>query len=63
LRWFNNEPADWQHYVKQCYFDDESGENKANQVVRWRCAYYDYWKSVCYNKTVGDLWLNVKTPK
>jgi len=51
--WFTNNSTTWQNYinsdiVKKCYFDEPSTQKNALNVVAWRCAYYEYWKSVCY---------------
>lgn len=53
--WFKQKTATWQHYicssfVKQCYFDQSRLHNIALNLVAWRCAYYEYWKSVCYTE-------------
>lgn len=58
LAWFHSEHQDWRQYVKQCYFSGENGEKTGNQVVRWRCGYYDYWKSTCYTPTKIQLGVN-----
>lgn len=47
--WYESQPAQWTDYVKHCYFDAKTTQNQSLGVVRWRCGYYDYWKSVCYN--------------
>jgi asparagine synthetase B (glutamine-hydrolysing) len=48
-QWYESQPAQWSDYVKYCYFDAQTAQNPSLEVVRWRCGYYDYWKSVCYN--------------
>ena len=48
-QWYESQPAQWTDYVKHCYFDAKTAQNHSLEVVRWRCGYYDYWKSVCYN--------------
>lgn len=58
LKWFESGRADWQQYVKHCYFDAKPDEIDANTVVRWRCGYYAYWKSTCYNPVGQDLGLS-----
>lgn len=55
--WFNSSNAKWSEYVKQCYFDDQNAKNSDIAVVQWRCGYYDYWKSVCYNRIAKELGL------
>jgi asparagine synthase (glutamine-hydrolysing) len=56
--WFNLETHDWLYYVKACYFELNSEQNHQLEVVKWRCGYYDYWKSVCYNPMVKKLGLS-----
>ena len=58
IKWFERPDAQWQHYVKKCYFNTKSNENTGLNVVRWQCGYYDYWKSVCYDQTVSKLGLD-----
>ncbi|MBL4673137.1 MAG: hypothetical protein JKX81_12845, partial [Arenicella sp.] len=56
--WANSSTREWSYYVKECYFDDKSELNHQLEVVKWRCGYYDYWKSVCYNPVATRLGLN-----
>lgn len=53
--WFNAKNAQWQQYVKDCYFNGQKPINQSLDLVKWRCAYYDYWKAVCYNQTLLGL--------
>lgn len=53
--WFYAESASWQQFVKQCYFERQSLHQHSVELVKWRCAYYDYWKSVCYTHTCNEL--------
>lgn len=56
--WANAATREWSYYVKECYFDDKTELNHQLEVVKWRCGYYDYWKSVCYNPMAKKLGLN-----
>ncbi|MFT6407077.1 MAG: asparagine synthase (glutamine-hydrolyzing) [Arenicella sp.] len=56
--WANAGARDWSYYVKECYFDLKSEQNHQLEVVKWRCGYYDYWKSVCYNPVAKNLGLS-----
>jgi len=56
--WFNAEDASWQKFVKHCYFEQDKKQDHALELVKWRCAYYDYWKSVCYTRTTNELGIN-----
>ena len=53
--WGNTVSREWSYYVKECYFDSKGEKNHLLEVVKWRCGYYDYWKSVCYYPTVKKL--------
>ncbi|GHA07587.1 asparagine synthetase B [Arenicella chitinivorans] len=53
--WFDDSPRQWQGIVRPAFFDDLTPENSKNNLLRWRCAYYDYWKSVCYNRMLCEL--------
>jgi len=55
LKWFDDMGTNWSFYVKKCYFNDESEKNIGGDVVKWQCAYYDYWKSVCYDSVMLKL--------
>lgn len=57
-QWFDSGTEYWTEFVKHCYFDAKTERNHSLEVVRWRCGYYDYWKSVCYNPFVQDSGLN-----
>ena len=57
-QWFESQPPQWTDYVKHCYFDADLKQNSSIEVVRWRCGYYDYWKSVCYNSIAQSSVLN-----
>ena len=57
-QWFESQPPQWADYVKQCYFESKTAQNGSMDVVRWRCGYYDYWKSVCYNPLMQELRLS-----
>jgi len=45
-RLFNSEPKYWEKYVKDCYFDQDDVPLIDKQVVKWRCAYYNFWVRV-----------------
>ena len=45
-RLFNSEPKYWEKYVKDCYFDQDDVPLIDKQVVKWRCAYYNFWVKV-----------------
>jgi len=49
-KWFESEASHWQSYVKKCYFEGNKKEKTDINIVRWQCAYYDYWLSACYSK-------------
>lgn len=57
-QWFDSEPNYWSEYVKHCYFETKIEQNHSLEVVRWRCGYYDYWKSVCYTPFAQGSGLN-----
>ena len=46
IEWFESPDSSWGDYVKECYFErnDVSLINKL--VVKWRCAYYNFWQTV-----------------
>ncbi len=41
-------PSFWQEYVKECYINDETTSDDTKTVVKWRCAYYNFWYRVWY---------------
>lgn len=53
-RWGESQAQEWSRYVKQCYFNGKVEQNSYFDVVKWRCGYYDYWKSVCYDPLVKN---------
>jgi len=55
LEWFSSDSSSWSFYVKKCYFSDVEQQNNDQAMVQWQCAYYDYWKAVCYYETVKNL--------
>ncbi len=57
-RWANSGSREWSYYVKECYFDAKVEQNNLRDVVKWRCGYYDYWKSVCYHPMAKQLGLS-----
>jgi asparagine synthase (glutamine-hydrolysing) len=61
--WANLANPQWSYYVKECYFADKSEINHQLEVVKWRCGYYDYWKSVCYYPMAKHLGLSNETTK
>jgi len=56
--WANLGSREWSYYVKECYFDAKVEQNNLRDVVKWRCGYYDYWKSVCYHPMAKQLGLS-----
>jgi len=52
LKWFQSSPPHWSYFVKECYFERNSAHMPPANVIKWRCGYYEYWKSVCYNPMV-----------
>lgn len=56
--WFRSKPPQWSYYVKECYFDSKAAQKQGSNVIQWRCGYYDYWKSVCYNSINCELGQN-----
>ena len=40
----------WQYYVKHCYFDDPEADTNVKSLVKWRCAYYNFWYHTCYDQ-------------
>ncbi len=62
LKWFASSSPNWSHFVKECYFEHNSTEKQQVNVIQWRCGYYEYWKSVCYNPVHCELGqINEKT--
>jgi len=53
--WFSDNDAHWRQFVKQSYFDALNLQESGADIVMWRCGYYDYWKSVCYNRVSQEL--------
>jgi asparagine synthase (glutamine-hydrolysing) len=53
--WAYSGSKEWSYYVKECYFEAKASQNYLSEVVKWRCGYYDYWKSVCYHPMVNKL--------
>jgi asparagine synthetase B (glutamine-hydrolysing) len=53
--WFEVEQPAWAQFVKKCYFKANNEQKQRVNVTRWRCGYYDYWKSVCYNRVTKVL--------
>ncbi len=41
-------PQAWQNYVKDCNIYENHEDNDLNAVVKWQCAYYNFWHSVWY---------------
>ena len=44
--YYDLEPRYWLDYVKVCYFQREDVPLSDKLVVKWRCAYYNFWKRV-----------------
>lgn len=61
--WGRSQTSEWSHYVKQCYFDGHAEQNHLFHVVKWRCGYYDYWKSVCYHPMAKKIGLDNERSK
>ncbi len=61
VAWGNSTSREWSYYVKECYFDGKVEQNHLLEVVKWRCGYYDYWKSVCYYPMAEKLGLSDET--
>jgi len=61
VTWANAGSREWSYYVKECYFDGKVEQNHLLDVVKWRCGYYDYWKSVCYHPMAKQLGLSNET--
>ena len=57
-KWYSKSIVGWQFYVKKCYFDPQSSKAPGLDVVRWQCAYYNYWMSICYDSTEFNLGLD-----
>jgi len=55
--WGESQAQEWSCYVKECYFDGKVERNSYFDVVKWRCGYYDYWRSVCYHPLAKELGL------
>jgi len=53
--WFDSQAREWSHYVKECYFDGDIEKNGQQTIIKWRCGYYAYWKSVCYYPLAKQL--------
>lgn len=56
--WFYAADASWPQIVKQGYFKQPHAADQHIDLVKWRCAYYDYWKSVCYTRISKELGIN-----
>ncbi len=56
-RWGESQAREWSRYVKECYFNGKVEQNSYFDVVKWRCGYYDYWRSVCYHPLAKELGL------
>ncbi|GAA6139431.1 lasso peptide isopeptide bond-forming cyclase [Arenicella sp. 4NH20-0111] len=46
---FDREPKYWRKYVKQRYFFDKNGQNTFKTLVKWQCAYYNFWYRMWYD--------------
>ncbi|RBP49086.1 asparagine synthase-related protein [Arenicella xantha] len=54
-KWFARPAPEWSKYVKQCNFNELDHDNVDVLTLKWRCGYYEYWKSVCYNPIFCEL--------
>jgi len=54
-KWFEQKPQAWRAYVKESYFKAESAPKSMLNIVRWRCGFYNYWKSTCYSVIAKQL--------
>ena len=61
--WGDSQARQWSHYVKECYIDEKAMQNHLFHVVKWRCGYYDYWKSVCYYPMAKKIGLDNERSK
>ena len=57
-QWARLGAREWSYYIKGCYFDQNTELNYQHDAIKWRCGYYAYWKSVCYNPLAKKLGLN-----
>ena len=62
-QWYAKLDANWQFYVKKCYLNGQDQQSAGVDVICWQCGYYDYWKSVCYDKIVSNLGLSNESEK
>lgn len=49
LSWLNKNTASWAKIVKKSYITSNGGNSHYKSLIQWRCAYYEFWKTLCYN--------------
>ena len=48
--YFSQSPFYWQEFVNKEYFETKAPNDYSFDIMRWRCGYYHYWKTVCYDQ-------------
>jgi asparagine synthase (glutamine-hydrolysing) len=54
-RWLEREKTQWVKYVKKSHIYSKESGIEDNLELKWRCAYYEYWKTVCYTSCAQKL--------
>lgn len=54
-KWLAVSGAIWRQDVKQDCFIEENSQNLTIDAVKWRCAYHEFWRTVCYNSVAFEL--------
>ncbi len=53
--WFQHSESKWQDFVKEEYFSQSFSPAKESEqsvaMLAWRCAYYNFWYSMCYDES------------
>lgn len=51
----NQQPKYWRKYVKQRYFSSKSTQTTLKSLVKWQCAYYNFWYRMWYDSSSDEF--------
>lgn len=54
-RWFESSRDAWSRLVDPDYFARSAGNPELQSFTKWQCAFYGFWKSVCYTQNLVRL--------
>lgn len=53
--WLSINKPQWTYFVDESYIWQKNAVDSGNLGLKWRCAYYEYWKTVCYTSHAQKL--------